>query len=70
MPKKDSPNIDVSKGFAELEVIASWFEKGETDLDEGLKKFERAMAIADALKKRLALAENRVKDIKKKYQVE
>lgn len=59
---------DLSQGFDELEAIAAWFEKGETDLDEGLVKFERAMQIADALKKRLALAENRVKDIKKKYQ--
>ncbi len=66
MAKKTS--ADLSQGFDELEAIAAWFEKGESDLDEGLVKFERAMQIADALKKRLALAENRVKEIKKKYQ--
>jgi exodeoxyribonuclease VII small subunit len=66
MPAKK--DIDVSKGFQELEEIAAWFEQGETDLDKGLDKFERAMAVADALKKRLAVAENRVKEIKKKFE--
>ncbi len=66
-PKKESKNIDAAKGFAELESIATWFEEGNIDLDQGLQKFERAMTIADALKKRLALAENKVKEIKKKY---
>ncbi len=66
--KKDASSVDVAKGFQELEDIAGWFERGETDLDKGLEKFERAMLVADALKKRLALAENRVKEIKKKYE--
>ncbi len=67
MPKKSSTDIDLSKGFEELEMISAWFEKGETDLEEGVKKFERAMVLADALKKRLSAAENTVKEIKKKY---
>lgn len=68
--KKDTKDIDVGKGFKELEEISAWFEQGETDLDSGLAKFERAMEIADGLKKRLALAENKVKEIKKKFNVE
>lgn len=67
-PKKDPSTIDVAKGFQELEEIASWFERGEADLDKGLEKFDRAMQVADVLKKRLALAENKVKEIKKKYE--
>ncbi len=70
MPKKVSANLDVSKVFTELEAIAHWFEQGESDLDEGLKKFERAMLIAEALKQRLSLAENTIKEIKKKYQTD
>jgi exodeoxyribonuclease VII small subunit len=66
--KKDTKNIDVAKGFKELEDISAWFERGETDLDQGLARFERAMEIADALKKRLAAAENKVKEIKKKFE--
>lgn len=69
-PKKGSQDIDVAKGFSELEAITSWFEQGETDLDQGLEKFERAMVIADTLKKRLAVAENKVKEIKKKFNAE
>ncbi len=69
-PKKEGKDIDVAKGFSELESIAAWFEQGETDLDQGLEKFERAMLIADTLKKRLAEAENKVKEIKKKFNAE
>jgi exodeoxyribonuclease VII small subunit len=68
-PKKEKDGVvDVAKGFKELEDIASWFESGDADLDKGLEKFERAMHVADALKKRLAQAENRVKEIKKTYE--
>jgi len=69
-PKKEGKEIDVSKGFSELESIASWFEQGETDLDQGLEKFERAMFIAESLKTRLAEAENKVKEIRKKFNAE
>ncbi|HWQ99814.1 MAG TPA: exodeoxyribonuclease VII small subunit [Candidatus Methylomirabilis sp.] len=69
-PKKDFKDVDVAKGFKEMEDIAEWFEKGEADLDKGLEKFERAMTVADALKKRLAMAENRVKEIKRKFEAD
>ena len=61
-PKKKE--TDFSKGFTELESIADWFEKGEPDLEEGLKKFERAGELARALKLRLEQAENKMKEIK------
>lgn len=67
MPPKKESKIDVAGGFRELEEIAAWFEQGEDDLDQGLKKFERAMGIADALKKRLDEAENTIKDIKGRF---
>jgi len=70
MPKKESKDIDVAKGFKELEDIATWFEQGDGDLDAGLAKFERAMAIADVLKKRLTEAENKIKDIKKSHNLD
>lgn len=65
--KKEGKDIDVAKGFAELEEISGWFERGETDIDAGLQKFERAMLVADALKKKLDEAENKVKEIKQKF---
>jgi exodeoxyribonuclease VII small subunit len=69
-PKKDAKDIEVAKGFQELEDIAQWFEQGDGDLEKGLEKFERALAVADVLKKKLNEAENRVKEIKKKFNLE
>jgi len=66
--KKEAKEIDMGKGFEELENIATWFESGETDLDQGLQKFERALEIASTLKKKLSAAENKIKEIKKKYE--
>ncbi len=67
MTKKETKQIDVNKSFEELEALTDWFEKGDGDLDQGLQKFERAMEIADALRKRLDLAENKVKEIKERF---
>ncbi|MBU0540726.1 exodeoxyribonuclease VII small subunit [Patescibacteria group bacterium] len=67
MPKKETKKIDVAKSFEELEALADWFEKGDGDLDQGLQKFEKAMEIADALRKRLDEAENKVKEIKERF---
>ena len=47
-PKKESKDIDVAKGFKELEDLAEWFERGEADLDKGPKS-SSAMTVADAL---------------------
>lgn len=67
MPKKETKQIDVAKSFEELEALTNWFEKGDGDLDQGLQKFEKAMEIADALRKRLNEAENKVKEIKERF---
>lgn len=59
--KKD---VDFAKSFKELETIAEWFDRGEPDLEEGLKKFERASELAKTLKAKLEEAENKIKEIK------
>ncbi|MDO8435417.1 MAG: exodeoxyribonuclease VII small subunit [bacterium] len=55
------------KDFEELEKIVEKFEAGELDLEEGMKLFERGLELATALKKRLAVFENQVEVIKKKF---
>ncbi|MFA6161016.1 MAG: exodeoxyribonuclease VII small subunit [Patescibacteria group bacterium] len=69
MPEKKSKKseVDVAKSFMELESIAEWFEKGEADLDVGLKKYERAMELAEVLRERLEQAENKINDIQKRH---
>lgn len=59
--------LNVAKAFAELEEITEWFESGEADLDAGLKKYERAMELSEALRIRLEEAENKVTEIQKRH---
>jgi exodeoxyribonuclease VII small subunit len=66
MPKK-KPDIDFAKAFQELEETATWFERGELDIDEGLKRFKSAMETASILKECLADAENQVKEIREQH---
>lgn len=56
-----------ASAFAELEAITEWFEKGDVDLDEGLKKFERGLVLAKLCKEKLAEVENKVTDLKKTF---
>lgn len=56
-----------ASAFAELEEITEWFEKGDVDLDEGLKKFERGLVLAKLCKDQLAEVENKVVELKKKF---
>lgn len=62
--KKAEGEIDVSGAFQELEQIAAWFESGKTDIDEGMKKFERATELAKTLKDKLSEAQNRIQEIR------
>ncbi|OGL94867.1 exodeoxyribonuclease VII small subunit [Candidatus Uhrbacteria bacterium RIFOXYB12_FULL_58_10] len=59
--------INFQKAIEELEAITEWFEGTEVDLDEGLKKFERALELASACKEKMDEFENKVKEIKKKF---
>lgn len=64
MAKKE---INFAKAFEELEAITAWFERDGTDLDEGLKKFERGLELAKFCKEKLADVEIKVETIKKKF---
>lgn len=56
-----------AKAFEELEEITHWFESGDADLDEGLKKFERGLELSKLCQEKLAEVENKVKEIKAKF---
>ena len=68
MTTKKTTKESFSQAFQELEAITQWFEKGEVDLDEGLKKFERGLLLAKMCKEKLSEVENKVKEIKKKFE--
>lgn len=65
MSKKE---LTFAQQYAELEQIAAWFERGDIDLEESLKKFERGLALADALQKQLSVVDEKIRDIKQAHQ--
>ncbi|HBK35109.1 MAG: hypothetical protein UU08_C0001G0017 [Candidatus Uhrbacteria bacterium GW2011_GWE2_40_58] len=68
MPSKKKSFFEFAKAFKELEEITQWFETQESlDLDVGLQKFEQGLALAQALQKKLSEVENKVKEIKKTF---
>ncbi|KUK82945.1 MAG: hypothetical protein XD98_0467 [Microgenomates bacterium 39_6] len=68
MTTKKASQKDLSKAFSKLEKIAEEFEKGEVDLEEGIAKLEEGLELAAFLKKQLSKMENKVTQIKEKYQ--
>ena len=69
MPPKKQTTIDFAQSFAELEKITEWFDSEEhLDLDKGLKQFERGLELASLLKEKLSEVENKVTEIKKKFE--
>ncbi len=70
MPAKKK-TMNFSDAFDELEKITEWFDSEENlDLDKGLKQFERGLELASELKKKLGEVENKVEEIKQKFQSE
>ncbi len=64
---KSDKSFDFGAAYKELEGIIAWFEKEEVDLDEGIRKFERGLALAKACRERLKEVENKVTEIKAKF---
>lgn len=68
---KKQTTVDFAKSFEELEKITQWFDSEEhLDLDKGLKQFERGLELASLLKQKLSEVENKVIEIKKKFESE
>lgn len=56
----------LSEEFKELENIAEKFDEG-IDLEEGVREFEKGLKLAKHLKKRLAVIEKQIKEVKERY---
>jgi len=57
--------FNFSKSYQDLEKIVEWFEKGDFDLEEGIKKFEDGAKLVTELKDYLAKMEIKIKELKK-----
>jgi exodeoxyribonuclease VII small subunit len=60
--------FEFGKAYEELEGIIAWFDSDDADLDAGLAKFERGLALAQACRERLKEVENKVTEIKAKFE--
>ncbi|KKR48741.1 MAG: Exodeoxyribonuclease 7 small subunit [Candidatus Magasanikbacteria bacterium GW2011_GWC2_40_17] len=60
--------INFAKAYNDLQKTVEWFEKGNVDLEEGVKKFEEGIILVQELKKYLGNIENKVKQIKIKFE--
>lgn len=67
MTAKETKKFDFARSYNELQDLVGWFEKGEVDLEEGIKKFEDGLKLVGDLKKYLNTVENKVKQIKAKF---
>jgi exodeoxyribonuclease VII small subunit len=67
MSVKKGDKIGFGASFSDLEKIVEKFEREDLDLEEALKDFEKALTLARSLKERLAVVENKVVEIKKKF---
>lgn len=65
-----SKKQNLRDAYSELEEVIAWFEKEEIDLEEGIKKFERGLELAQFCRTRLSEVENKVKAIKEKWENE
>lgn len=65
--KKTEKTIDFAKAYQRLEDITREFEAGDLSMEEGLKKFEEGLALASECKQYLREVENKIVDIKKKF---
>lgn len=70
MSAKTTSKINFAKSYDELQKIVEWFEKGDVDLEEGVKKFEQGIKLVGELKKYLGNIEAKVKQIKVKFESE
>jgi exodeoxyribonuclease VII small subunit len=68
--KKEKKNFNFAKAYKELEDIAEEFESGNLSLEDGLKKFERGLLVAKDCREYLTDVENKIIEIKDKYNKE
>jgi exodeoxyribonuclease VII small subunit len=52
----------------QLDQIMLWFESGDIDIDEAVKKYEEASVLISEMEKYLKTAENKIKKISTKKQ--
>ncbi|PJC42816.1 MAG: hypothetical protein CO040_02435, partial [Candidatus Pacebacteria bacterium CG_4_9_14_0_2_um_filter_36_8] len=60
-------DFSMNKAMQELEEINTWFQEEDLDLEEGLKKLQRAQELTEQVKTRLQVVENQFIALKKDF---
>lgn len=58
---------DYQKLSAELEEILTWFESGQTNIDDAVNKYEQANKLIAEMESHLKIAENKIRKISVKF---
>lgn len=61
------PKLKFKDAFERLEKIVSELESEDVDLEDALKKYAEGLELVQLCKGRLEEAENKVKEIKKRF---
>ena len=64
---QNNEKFDFEEALKEINQIADDFERKDIALEEGLKKFERGLMLAEKCKSRLKEVENKIEEIKVKF---
>lgn len=62
-----SKSETITQKIAALEKLAKFFENEKIDIDEGIKKYEQGMQLAQQIKKQLKSYDLKINEIKAKY---
>lgn len=65
MPAKKEKDSFAAQ-YQELEKLVSWFESGEVDLEEGVKKLAAGSELVKKMKQHLKTVENKIKELTSK----
>lgn len=65
--KQKKEEFKFQEYFDELRKINEEFEQGNLDIEQAIKKFERGLYLAQKLKERLKAFENKIEEIKIKF---
>lgn len=67
-PEQKKSSFNFTKSLQELEEINGWFEQEDIDLDAGLSKFKRGLAIIKDCRAHLKEVENEFHEVRTQYE--
>ncbi len=65
---KSIEQMSLTELMAELKATVEWFNQPDVDVEVASQKFERGTQLAEAIKAKLAVTENKVNQIKLKLE--